>query len=304
MLHSDWVTLHSERGFQVDFPHAAALRGFSANEKKGKPERFKANQRHTGPEFRLQMWNKEIEVCHLCWKMARPMVLAQRSLRVQVPSDALLPHPPHCSVTSYPWIISRDILMGLLFRCGKKTPPYKFPLTSLYWLFSPWLTLSFKEIWRKVSSRHIVTLNKLILISDACGHCYGAWIWTGSQPRPRSAPTARWGGEPKPTTLRLLRLARAAGLFASQHVESLPTRDRTHVSRIGRQILHRWAPREALLPSPNLSWMYFLKWLIVNVCSRITVTKLSWIWILRSFRNLSPVLTLRWTYLFAFWWQK
>ena len=67
-----------------------------------------------------------------------------------------------------------------------------------------------------------------------------------------------------------------------------------------QQILQHWAAREALLLSYNLSRMYFLKWLIVNICSRITVTKLSWIWVLRSFRNLSPVLTLLRTYLFCF----
>ena len=53
-------------------------------------------------------------------KMARPIVLAQRSLRIHVPSDALFRHPPHRSVTSYPWIMgkakdNRSILMGLPF---------------------------------------------------------------------------------------------------------------------------------------------------------------------------------------------
>ena len=75
-------------------------------------------------------------------------------------------------------------------------------------------------------------------------------------------------------------------------------------SSTGRQILHHWAAREALLLSHNLSWMYFLKWLIVNICSRITVTKLSWIWILRSFQNPSPVLILLRTYLFFFFGDK
>ena len=37
------------------------------------------------------------------------------------------------------------------------------------------------------------------------------------------------------------------GLVALRHVGSSPTRDRTHVSCIGRQILHHWATREALM---------------------------------------------------------
>ena len=32
------------------YPHTAALRVFSANEQKEKSERFKANQRHRGPD--------------------------------------------------------------------------------------------------------------------------------------------------------------------------------------------------------------------------------------------------------------
>ena len=37
------------------------------------------------------------------------------------------------------------------------------------------------------------------------------------------------------------------GLVALQHAGSSPTRDRTHVSCIGRRILHHWATRKALM---------------------------------------------------------
>ena len=37
------------------------------------------------------------------------------------------------------------------------------------------------------------------------------------------------------------------GLVALWHVGSSQTKDRTHVSHIGRQILYHWAPKEALI---------------------------------------------------------
>lgn len=84
-------------------------------------------------------------------KMARPIVLAQRSPRIHVPSVALFRHPPHRSISSYTWIMgkakdNRSILLGLPFPLGRRTSLGISVAISLLIILS--LLPSFKGIWK------------------------------------------------------------------------------------------------------------------------------------------------------------